>query len=238
MWRAALALTASVFLAGCGRRLPHIPVITPLVSPLLAPFEASPPPRLFQESFTELDAARWREVEVQGRTTYTVERLDNESCLKAYSHPGASVLLHLQRFNPHTYEWLSWRWRVERFVDGEDLATKPGSDASARVYVYFDTPGLPWQKRNLDYVWSQTLPVGTVLDSAYSDASKIIVAESGTAAVGQWRTASRNIEDDYRRCFGGNPPKVVAIGLMVDADSTRTEALAYFDDVQITQEAP
>jgi len=199
---------------------------------------AASPVTIFEEPFAQFDAARWREIEVKGRTEYAVEMLEGVSCLRAYSHSGASIVLARSRFHPRAYPWLSWKWRVDRFVDGENLGRKDGSDASARVYVYFDTPGLPWQKRSLDYVWSTALPAGTILESAYSKASKIIVVESGAASQGQWRWAVRNIEDDYRRCFGHNPPDAVSIGLMVDTDNTRSEALAYFDDIRVSREHP
>ncbi|MDP3703841.1 MAG: DUF3047 domain-containing protein, partial [Candidatus Omnitrophota bacterium] len=125
--------------------------------------------------------------------------------------------------------------RVDQLPTGEALERKDGSDAAARVYVYFETTGLPWQKRNIDYVWSATLPVGTILDSAFSSASKIIVVESGTGSVGQWRRVQRNLRADYARCFGEDPPDVVAIGVMTDADNTRGEALAYYDDLRISK---
>ena len=112
-----------------------------------------------------------------------------------------------------------------------------GSDAAARVYVYFETKGLPWQKRSLDYVWSASLPVGTILSSAYSSKSKIIVVESGPAHLGEWQGVERNLEDDYARCFGTQDlPDVIAIGLMSDTDNTGGSALAYFDELQVSRE--
>jgi hypothetical protein len=101
--------------------------------------------------------------------------------------------------------------------------------------VYFETPGLPWQKRNIDYVWSASLPVGTILSSAFSSSSKIIVVESGATALGQWRTVERNLEDDYEQCFGEDPPDVIAIGVMTDTDNTAGEAVAYYDDLHISK---
>ena len=145
------------------------------------------------------------------------------------------MLLHPLHFDPETYRWLSWHWRVERPVTGEALERKEGSDAAARVYVYFETAGLPWQKRNIDYVWSASLPVGTILSSAFSTASKIIVVEGGSDSLGQWRMIERNLAEDYTRCFGDNPPDVVAIGVMTDTDNTAGEAMAYYDDLQISK---
>jgi len=189
---------------------------------------------LWTEPFDALQSQQWREVEVRGRTSYEAVVLDGRPCLKAHSRSAASVLLHSVRFNPKTYPRLSWSWRVERLVAGEALERKEGSDAAARVYVYFDTKGLPWQQRSIDYVWSASLPSGTLLSSAFSSISKIIVVESGAASVGRWRMVERNLEEDYRRCFEGDPADVVAIGIMTDTDNTAEEAIAYYDDLHIS----
>ncbi|PIQ83820.1 MAG: hypothetical protein COV75_05355 [Candidatus Omnitrophica bacterium CG11_big_fil_rev_8_21_14_0_20_63_9] len=191
---------------------------------------------LWFEPFETLDPERWRHTEVKGRTQYDIVTLDERRCLKAESRDGASILLAAADFDPDKFEWLSWSWRVDQLVEGEALDRKQGSDAAARVYVYFETPGLPWQKRNIDYVWSATLPVGTILQSAFAASSKMIVVESGTSALGQWRRVERNLEEDYRRCFGKyDPPNVIAIGLMTDTDNTHSVAIAYFDDLRISR---
>jgi len=203
--------------------------------PPLIPAPAAPV--LWAESFDHWDSGRWHDVEVHRRTEYQVIVLDGRPCLQARSRNGASILLTQVRFNPETYEWLSWEWRVDRLVGGEALERKEGSDASARVYVYFETRGLPWQKRNLDYVWSASLPVGTLLSSAFSAESRIIVAESGEHALGRWRRVARNLEEDYERAFGEGPlPDVIAIGLMTDTDNTGSEALAYFDELRVSRQ--
>lgn len=214
--------------SGCGTQRVSVSVVPPLLP-------ARTPAVFWAETFDQPHADRWRELEVKGHTRYETVTLEGRPCLRATSAAGASVLLAPLRFNPETYEWLRWSWRVDQLVEGEALERKEGSDVAARVYVYFETSGLPWQKRNLDYVWSATLPVGTILPSAYSAESKIIVVESGREHLGQWRTVERNLEDDYERCFGEPLPDVVAIGLMTDTDNTRQQALAYFDDLQISR---
>ncbi len=220
-------LACFVLICGCSTRQLSIPVMPPFISP--------PEPSIaWHESFNTLDPTQWREVSVHEQTLYQVVELDGRRCVKAQSHAGASILLHAIRFKPKRYPWFSWEWRVDRFVDGEALERKDGSDAAARVYVYFDTKGLPWQKKNLDYVWSAVLPVGTMMSSAYRSESKILVVESGAQTRGQWRRVERNLVDDYARAFGNNNlPDVVAIGVMTDADNTRGEALAYFDELRV-----
>ncbi|MBI3088166.1 MAG: DUF3047 domain-containing protein [Candidatus Omnitrophica bacterium] len=226
--------------AGCGgSRSVGFPLVGPLISPLVSPLRPSPELQtLFIEPFEELDPKRWREIKLHGQTRYVIDGEGEARALKAHSQAAASVLVTPVQFDPDAYEWLSWRWRVEALIPGEDLARKEGSDAVARVYVYFDTPGLPWQKRSIDYVWSSTLPVETVLESPYGGQSKIVVAESGPARLGMWQRVIRNIEDDYERCYGGKPPRVVAIGIMTDADNTRSEAVAFYDDLMVTKEPP
>ena len=222
------AVCGVAVLTGCAT--PHVDL------PLLPTFPPSPARVTFwEESFDALKLDEWRAVEVHGYTAYAAVALDGRSCLRAQSRAAASILLHQAQFNPRTYEWLSWDWRVDQPVRGEALERKDGSDAAARLYVYFETAGLPWQKRNIDYVWSSTLPVGTILNSAFSAASKIIVVESGPEALGQWRRVERNLPDDYARCFGGEAPDVVAVGVMTDTDNTQGEALAYYDDVRVSK---
>ena len=212
--------------AGCETRRLTIPIMPPLVGP-------PHPAVVWTEPFDELNPQRWHEVSVHGHTEYEAVALDARRCLRAKSEMGASLLVTHVQFHPQTYPTLSWEWRVDRLVDGEALDRKEGSDAAARVYVYFATPGLAWQKRSLDYVWSASLPVGTMLSSAYLSQSKMIIAESGSTFLGQWRKVVRNLREDYIQAFGTEPPEVVAIGVMSDADNTQGHALAYFDDFRI-----
>ena len=193
------------------------------------------------EPFDTLNPTRWTEVQVhrqmQSQPQFTAQVLEGRPCLEARSRRSASILMTALQFHPRTAPWLSWDWRVDQLVEGEALTRKEGSDAAARLYVYFDTKGSSWQKRSLDYVWSSSLPVGTVLDSAFSSNSKILVVESGTAALGRWRHVQRNLDDDYRRCFKAPAPGVINIGLMSDTDNTGGSALAYFDELRVSRSA-
>lgn len=227
--RSMLACGLLVLASGCSSRRVTVPLMPPLIPQAM-------PAVVWEERFDELNPNRWQMVEVRRRTDYSAAQLDGRACLRAYSRNGASILLTRLSVNPATGAWCSWDWRVDRFVEGEALERKTGSDASARVYVYFDVGGLPWQKRNIDYVWSASLPAGTVLESAFSSESKIIVVESGTSASGQWRTVERNLKADYEQCFGKGPlPRAIALGIMTDTDNTDGEALAYFDDLRVSR---
>jgi len=224
-WRLTGCVLIGLTVGCSGRRVTEL-----LPSP---PLPSLRPSTVWTEPFQVLDPARWREVVLRGHTQYQVVQVDGRTCLRAQSDGTASLLVSVVRFDPDDSPWLSWEWRVDRLVEREALDRKEGADAAARIYVYFETSGLPWQKRSLDYVWSAALPPGTHLSSPFSPAAKLIVVESGAAALGQWRRVERHLGEDYRRCFGAAPPDVVAIGVMSDSDNTGSRTLAHVDELRV-----
>jgi hypothetical protein len=83
----------------------------------------------------------------------------------------------------------------------------------------------------INYVWESRLPVGTVLDSAYTSRVKIVVVRSGAAEAGRWVGETRDVYEDYRRIVGGEPPRIVGVALMTDTDDTKDRAVAYYDAI-------
>jgi hypothetical protein len=81
------------------------------------------------------------------------------------------------------------------------------------------------------YVWDEHAPVGTVIVNPRSDRIRKIVVESGASSLGQWRRYRRNVLDDYRRAFEEAPGSLQAIGLMTDADNTRSSLSTWYRDV-------
>jgi hypothetical protein len=43
----------------------------------------------------------------------------------------------------------------------------------------------------------------------------------------------RNVYEDYRRIFGGEPPEAGAIAIMTDTDNTGGSATAWYDDIEL-----
>ena len=192
----------------------------------------------FHEPFDRLDLRRWRHIGIRSRTHYTIAEIDGARALRAESHHSSSILVHPVRFDPRQYPWVQWRWRVEELVANASLAVKDRSDAAARLYVYFDTPGLPWRKRAVQYVWATEDPVGSTITSPFGIQVKIIVVESGPSYLNAWKTETRNVLEDYRASFREEPPAVVAVGFMTDSDSTGNEGIGYLDEIRILHDAP
>ena len=185
-------------------------------------------------------------------TRYAVVRDGDGWVLRAESDASASGLYHPLDLDAAVYRVLTWRWKVENVLVKADARTKEGDDYPARVYVAFrhdpDAATL-WERTRdrairlmygqypprgvLNYVWDNRLAPGTTLDNAYTDRAKMIVIRSGPALVGQWLTETRDIHADWRRLFGGEPPRIAGIAVMTDTDNTGERAVAYYDAITL-----
>ena len=61
----------------------------------------------------------------------------------------------------------------------------------------------------------------------------MIVVESGSGHLREWRTYERNIVDDYRRAFGAEPPPISGIAIMTDTDNTGESAKAWYGNISL-----
>lgn len=185
-------------------------------------------------------------------TRYTVVRDGEGWVLKAESDASASGLYRPLDVDPRAYPRLTWRWKVGNVLVKGDARRKEGDDYPARIYVAFryDPAGATtWEKTKygayrllhgtyppravLNYIWDNRLPPGTTLDNAYTDRARMIVVRSGTAEVGRWLTETRNVLEDYRRAFGGEPPHIAGVAVMTDTDDTGERAVAWYDAITL-----
>ena len=194
---------------------------------------------------------------VPRHTRYAVVRDGEAWVLRAESAGAASALYRPLDLDPRVYRILSWRWKVEGVPARSDPRRQSGDDFAARVYVayrYDPTAATVWQHARyaasrliygqyppglaLTYVWESRLPVGTVLESAYTDRVRIIVARSGGAEAGRWMSESHDIYADFRRIVGREPPRIAGIALMTDTDDTGERAVAYYDAITLGPGGP
>jgi hypothetical protein len=189
---------------------------------------------------------------VPRHTRYAVVLDGDRWVLRAESDAAASGLYRPLDLDPKVYRVLSWRWKVEGVLARSDPRRKEGDDYAARVYVAFQydpaAAGI-WERSRfgayrllygryppglvLNYVWESRLPVGSVLDNAYTDRAKIIVARSGAADAGRWMAETRNVYEDYRRIMGAEPPRIAGIAVMTDTDDTGERMVAYYDGITL-----
>ena len=183
-------------------------------------------------------------------TRYTVVLDADRHVLRAESHGAASGLYRRVDLDLRVHQVLTWRWKIERVLSAADARTRRGDDYAARVYVAFrydPATATLWERARygvyraiygryppkvaLTYVWDNRLPAGTVLDNAYTDRVKMIVAQSGEGLAGRWVEERRNVYEDYRRIVGGEPPRIEGVAVMTDTDDTGESAVAWYDAV-------
>jgi hypothetical protein len=134
-------------------------------------------------------------------------------------------------FSIDTFPILSWKWRVHTLPIGGSEDKKETNDSGAGVYIIFK--GKFKLNKIIKYVWSTTLPPGTVLASPFNQNTKIIVLQSGNEKIDQWLTETVNVREDYRTVFHTIPPNVIGIAILSDADNTGSRAVADYDDFAV-----
>ena len=179
--------------------------------------------------------AGWTPKKFAGTTDYRLVNDNGRVAVKATSHAAASGLIKKIRFNPATYRYLRWSWKIDHTIKGGDERSKAGDDYAARLYVVF--PGrLFWQMKAINYIWANILPKGESIPNPYTAENMMLAVESGPAEAGQWRCEERDIVADYRFLFGEDPEEATAIAIMTDTDNTGASATAWYGEITLSTE--
>ena len=112
---------------------------------------------------------------------------------------------------------------------------------SARNRMLFDLAQAVGGERppyaTLMYVWDNKAAPETLLHGGRTDRVRKIVVESGPEHRKRWRDYERHLADDFRRAFGEEPGPLIAVGVMTDADNTRSRATAWYGPIELLPNA-
>ena len=158
--------------------------------------------------------------------------------------------------DPADFPILAWRWKALNLVAHGGLATKETDDFALRLYVTFDLDpdrlsladrmrislarafwGTKLPLAALCYVWDGQAPRGTFAPNAYTDRVRMVVADSGTAALGRWVEHERDVAADFRQAFGLPAPQITSLILSADTDNTGDSTESYFGDIEFRRRA-
>lgn len=153
--------------------------------------------------------------------------------VKIKTNGGNTTIGKKYTFNPLILPYLAWKWRMFKLPSGARENIKKSSDSGAGVYVIFR--GRFQMNHIIKYVWSSSLPVGTITESPFNNRVKIVVLRNAGDKIGIWINEKVNVLKDYRKLFNSVPPMVDAIAIMSDADNTLSSAEADYDDFRICQ---
>ena len=191
---------------------------------------------------------------IASHTRYTLVNEAGRTVLQAQSAASASGLVRTMVIDPTRYPVLTWEWKISNVLEKGDVTRKSGDDFAAQIYITFaDDPqrrtffqrsktaaiklfyGVAPPSAALAYVWGNRAEVGSIHPNAYTDRLRMIVVESGTAHLNQWRWARRDVVADFRHAFGTDPPPISGIAVMTDTDDTGESATAWYGDITLSR---
>lgn len=177
----------------------------------------------FQEKDLGAFPSDWKTRASEGEDVYSVRTDGTGIFLHAESIGNSHAIGRDLSVDPQQYPYLDFAWRAVSLPPGASEESRATNDGALGVYVVFAGWSMP--PYSIKYVWSSTLPEGTVTSSPFSSKTKIVVLRSGSENVGEWVDESVNIPADYRRLFGDDDvPRIRAIGILTDSDNTGTSA--------------
>lgn len=220
-----------------------------LASPLLMAQESLLQPFSTMSSLSD----GWEPLEfprIDRHTRYELVTDDGVQVVKATADNSASGLIARLSLEPGESLILRWQWKVSNVFDRGDARKKSGDDYPARIYVAFefqpDKAGFFERAKRktvevmfgetlpgnaLNYIWANRLPEQSIVANAFTDQTMMVAVNSGPEQSGEWVTVERDIVADYREAFGENPPRIVGVAIMSDADNTGERATAWYRDL-------
>jgi hypothetical protein len=165
-------------------------------------------------------------------TDYSVIPDGTNHCLRAAATNSNSALMAKLNLKPPLHLLLHWRWKIDHTPPGASDRVVHDYDHAARVIIAFDTfIGPP---RSINYFWANSELVGTAMPHPLMGRAQMLALESGNGRAGEWISEERNVTADWHRLFPGRKmPRIVGIGVLTDTDSTHTQVLAHYADMEL-----
>jgi hypothetical protein len=183
-------------------------------------------------------------------TEYRFLENDGHVVLEATAAAAASGIA--QRIPIDVAKWprVDWRWKISRLIDAADNSQSKTEDSPVRLVFEFDgdkkklsfgdraqlslaesISGRESPYATMMYIWSNKVPVGTVVPNPRTNRVQMVVASSGPGGVGTWQSLSRSLREDYKKAFGEDPGRLLAYGVLSDTDNTGETVQAWYGDI-------
>jgi hypothetical protein len=131
---------------------------------------------------------------VTAHEAYTIQQEEGISFLSAKS-ANQRVYTKQIKWDPKKFPVLTWRWRIKSVPDNPEFI--------AAIYPSLDVD-LLFIPVNTKYLWSATLPVGTVKEGGMFSSTEIVI-RSGTQPVGEWIEERVNVYEDFLEIHNHEP---------------------------------
>lgn len=163
----------------------------------------------------------WKPRKDSGKDVYKVAEDGGHRFLRADAKDLGVQAGKQFEWNLKEYPILAWAWRPREFPKDADERTKK-NDSALSVYAVF--PNNMFSVKTVKYIWSEKVPVGTLIPQT-SGLTQGIVLKSGPPAGGGWVEERVNVVEDYKRTFKVDAvPKPDGIAVLTDSDDTSSRA--------------
>lgn len=210
-------------------------------------------------NYSARDILRWQTLQLPGkvRTAFRLAQTDQRPAVMTESAGSISMLRQKLNSDLAQLGLLHFEWRVDNLIEGADMTQRETEDSAVRVVLAFDGDRSRFSPRNamlselsrsmtgeevpyavLMYVWSNELPVGTVITNPRTDRIRKIVVEYGAERLRQWLSYQRDVRADFEQAFGEAPGSLRSIGIMTYTDNTRGRTQAAFRDTRLERGTP
>jgi len=201
-----------------------------------------------------VSADGWHPVLLPGKapTRYAVTQKEGRWAVSARADSSASMWRRRVSVPAGQLGEARFAWWVDNLPAGAHVGDVDQEDAAARVIFAFEGDLEKLSPRNramfdlaraltgedmpyatLMYVWSNQLPVGTVVSSRRTDRIRKMVIESGPAGLNRWLDYDRDVRADFERAFGEAPGRLMAVGIMTDSDNTGGSVRAWYGPLSL-----
>ena len=131
---------------------------------------------------------------ITAHETYTIQKEEGHSFLSA-NNANQRVYTKQITWDPKKHPILTWRWRIKSVPENTDFI--------AAIYPSLDVD-LMFIPVNTKYVWSATLPVGSVKEGGMFSSTEIVI-RSGTQPLGEWIEERVNVYHDFLKIHNHEP---------------------------------
>ncbi|HUJ18266.1 MAG TPA: DUF3047 domain-containing protein [Nitrospirota bacterium] len=176
--------------------------------------------------------AGWQVKEKTGKADFAVVKDDGVAAVRLRSAKTSFSLQKEVHVNLRQYPVLTWTWKVTKLPSGGDFRKSGTDDQAAQLFLAFS------KTQAIVYIWDTTAPQGIMADTAapFFMSIKAVVVRSGKTGTGSWITETRNVYDDYRKLFGGEPGEVNGMRIQINSQHTGTSAESYFGGISFKKQ--
>lgn len=219
---------------------------------LVTPFSAAKPGAALPQGWEPLTFGS-----LKTPTKYDLVESDGTVVARARADAAAAGLNFPVKFDVRSAPVVEFRWKIAKLIDGADSRVAAKEDSPVRLVLGFDgdKSKLTFKERTasvlaksatgkelpyaqLIYVWSNSEPVGTVIENTHTRRVRMIVAATGAGNAGKWVTLTRNVPEDFKRAFGEDPGMLTDVGIMTDTDNTGASVEAWYGDIRFLAAKP